>query len=190
MTLSTEEKLELFREFKEQLQEAQKVYVEVCRDNVELPQPSSLETGMDIKAVEETTLLPGETKTVPTGLKIAIPESYELEVKPGLDLPIDSPLRIISTPVKANSEFPGELGIAVTNTSPEQYYNRYFDGVIDIRDDNFHWNTYDTSEPGNKRGIYRINVGDRIARIVLMKYETIKLEQVDDIKRIRFNPKG
>jgi len=189
MILSPKEKLELFREFKKQLEEAKKLYVEVCRDNVELPQPSNLGTGMDIKAAEETTLLPGETKIIPTGLKIAIPEGYELEVRPGLDLPFDSPLRIVSTPVKANSEIPDEMGIAITNTSPEQYYNRHFNSVIDIKDDDSHWNTYGTSERGNKRGIYQIQVGDKIARVVLRRYEKIEVQEVDDIKRISFNPK-
>ena len=81
--LTKEEKRELLEELKKELYEAQKVYVEVCRENVALPKYANIgDAGMDVRAAEDVTLMPGETKIIPTGLKMAIPSRYEIQVRP------------------------------------------------------------------------------------------------------------
>lgn len=48
---------------------------------------------MDVRAAEDITIFPNETKIIPTGLKMAIPEDYELQVRPRSGLSLNTPLR-------------------------------------------------------------------------------------------------
>lgn len=195
MALSIEEKRELFEEFKKELMEIQKVYVEVCRDGVELPQYANIgDAGMDVRAAEEIVILPGETKIVPTGLKMAIPQGYELQVRPRSGLSLKSPLRIANTPGTIDSGYRDEICIIVNNTSPILAY--------DIHQDNYsgeltyHTPTYyndmfyGVDEKGNKQGAYLIKFGDRIAQVVLARFETIEFVPVEDVKTMGLNRGG
>ena len=186
MSLSIEEKKELFCEFKKELMKSKKVYVETCRDDVELPQYANIgDAGMDIRAAVEVFILPGETKIVPTGLKMAIPEGYELQVRPRSGLSFKTPLRIANAPGTIDSGYRDEIGIIVSNTSKindriEQNKN---ESINNCR-------TFSVDEKGNKSGIYHIKVGDRIAQIVLTKFETIEFESTDDVKILGLNRGG
>ena len=53
--------------------------IEYCRDGAQMPTYAHLtDSGMDVYALEDITIAPGETKLVPTGIKVAIPAGYEL----------------------------------------------------------------------------------------------------------------
>lgn len=192
MVLSNEEKRALFEEFKQELMKAQKVYVEVCREGVMLPQYSKVgDAGMDIKAAEEVTIAPGETKVIPTGLKMAIPEGYELQVRPRSGLSLKTPLRIANSPGTIDSGYRDEIGILVSNTSVLKLdYNTYMDqyGMTQIVEKKAM--NYLIDEKGNKPGIYTIKKGDRIAQIVLVKFETIAFDPVEDVKTFGLNRGG
>jgi hypothetical protein len=57
--------------------------IEYCREGAKMPTYAHLtDSGMDVYALEDITIAPGETKLVPTGLKVAIPAGYELQVRP------------------------------------------------------------------------------------------------------------
>ncbi len=163
MSLSIAEKKELFEEFKKELQEAQNIKIETCRSGVELPQYGKPEdVGMNIRAAYSTAIHPGQTKIIPTGLKMETPSGYELQIRPGDDISITSPLRISSTPQIMETSYPGEIGIVVHNASTNETTSHYYP-------------VYSTKEQGNKPGIYRIEKGERIAQIVLVKIEKINL---------------
>lgn len=175
--LTKEEKRELLEELKKELYEAQKVYVEVCRENVELPKYANIgDAGMDVRAAEDVTLMPGETKIIPTGLKMAIPSGYEIQVRPRSGLSLKTPLRIANAPGTIDSGYRDEIGIVMTNTSNT-------DESI---------NQYSINEKGNKNGSYLIKTGDRVAQIVLCKYEKIEFEPVAKgyVKTIGMNRGG
>ena len=99
-------------------------------------------------------------------------------------------MRIANTTGTIDSGYRDEVGIILSNTSPSQYYNKHSNSTIDIKEDTFHWNTYPLDEKGNKTGIYQIKFGDRIAQVVLIKFETIEFEQVDDVKKFGLNRGG
>ena len=94
------------------------VHITRCRSNAHLPfyaKPG--DAGMDLVAAEETLLAPGETKLVPTGLKVAIPEGFEIQVRPRSGLSLHTPLRIPNSPGTIDAGFRDEICIIVTNTS-------------------------------------------------------------------------
>ena len=175
--LTKEEKKEILEELKKEILDAKKVYVETCSDDIVLPEYSNIgDAGMDVKAAEDVIIFPGETKIVPTGLKMAIPEGYEIQVRPRSGLSLKTPLRIANTPGTIDSGYRDEIGIIISNCS------NFSDEL----------NTYSINEKGNKNGIYSIKFGDRIAQIVLCKYETIEFQQVEKgiVKTLGINRGG
>lgn len=195
MALTLKEEKELFEKFKKELAVAQKVYVETCREGVELPNYANIgDAGMDIRAAKETILLPGETKIIPTGLKMAIPEGFELQVRPRSGLSINTPLRIANTPGTIDSGYRDEIGIIVSNSSPILAYNIHqnnYNGELSYRTPTYYNKMFfGIDEKENKPGAYVIKVGDRIAQIILSKYEKIEFVAVNDIKTLGLNRGG
>lgn len=147
------------------------VFVEICRKGVTLPSYARPgDAGMDVCAAEEVVLRPGETVIVPTGLKLAIPLGYEIQVRPRSGISYKTPLRLSNSPGTIDSGYRDELGIILTNTScsidgdPEQFFT--------------------VSTAGNRQGTYRIQKGDRVAQIVLQEVPVMQLTQVDSVKEI------
>ena len=46
------------------------------------------DAGMDIFAAENTIIRPGETVIIPTGIKMALPEGYEIQIRQEAGFPI------------------------------------------------------------------------------------------------------
>ena len=62
------------------------VFVELCREDAILPEYANPgDAGMDVFAAEDITIEPGQTVIIPTGLKLAIPEGYEIQVSQEAD---------------------------------------------------------------------------------------------------------
>jgi dUTP pyrophosphatase len=57
---------------------------------------------------------------VPTGLKVAIPPGYELQVRPRSGLALKKGLTVLNTPGTIDSDYRGEIGVILFNTSPER----------------------------------------------------------------------
>jgi len=198
MALSLEEKRELFEEFKKELMEAQKVYVELCREGVELPQYANIgDAGMDIRSADEILILPNETKIIPTGLKMAIPQGYELQVRPRSGLSLKTPLRIANTPGTIDSGYRDEIGIIIANTSPKvlvtdsSYSTTGAPHEHYLKESSYSsYQPYTIDEKGNKQGAYLIRLGDRIAQVVLARFETIDFVPTQDVKVLGLNRGG
>lgn len=81
----------------------------------------SSDAGADISSVEEITLAAGETKIVKTGLKVAIPKGYEIQLRPRSGLSSKTPLRIANSPATIDSGYRGEIGVIIWNSGTEPY---------------------------------------------------------------------
>ena len=58
------------------------VFVEKCREDIELPTyANDGDAGMDIRAAIDIEIIPNQTVIIPTGLKMAIPKGYEIQVR-------------------------------------------------------------------------------------------------------------
>jgi dUTP pyrophosphatase len=146
------------------------VFVEICREGAILPKYANPgDAGMDVYAAEEVIVKPGETAVVPTGLKLAIPEGYEIQVRPRSGLSLKTPLRIPNSPGTIDSGYRDELGIIINNSS-DCLQN---EDILLTPD-----------EKGNKKGTYIIRKGDRIAQIVLQVVPRMELKTVASVKGI------
>ena len=102
-----------------------KVEVKVVREKgVELPKYETKgSAGMDVRAniKEPITLKSLERILIPTGLKVAIPEGYEIQVRPRSGLAIKHGITMLNTPGTVDSDYRGELKVIVVNLSNEAY---------------------------------------------------------------------
>ena len=92
-----------------------------CED---LPLPrymSEAAAGMDICAAVEgpVPLGPGEIKLIPTGLYVAVPPGYEVQVRPRSGLALKHGLVIVNSPGTIDADYRGEVGIIVGNIGRE-----------------------------------------------------------------------
>ena len=104
----------------------EKVIVKIVRENdkIELPKYETAgAAGMDIRAnITEPIVLGSLERTlVPTGLKIAIPEGYEVQVRPRSGLALKHGITLLNTPGTIDSDYRGELKIIVANMSKDAY---------------------------------------------------------------------
>ncbi|MGE5371298.1 MAG: dUTP diphosphatase [Solirubrobacterales bacterium] len=80
-------------------------------------------SGVDlVAAVEEPiTIQPGKLALVPTGLKIAIPQGYEAQVRPRSGLALKHALTVLNTPGTIDADYRGEVKIIVMNLGESEY---------------------------------------------------------------------
>ena len=77
--------------------------------------------GMDIVSAEEVTLAPGARHAVATGLSVAIPAGYEIQVRPRSGLALKHGISIPNTPGTIDSDYRGELKVILINHGAEPF---------------------------------------------------------------------
>jgi dUTP pyrophosphatase len=93
--------------------------LEYCHPDAKMPAYAHLtDSGMDIYALEDITIAPGETRLIPTGLKVAIPSGYELQVRPKSGRCLKTKLRVANTPGTIDAGYRDEIGVIVDNIEP------------------------------------------------------------------------
>jgi dUTP pyrophosphatase len=75
--------------------------------------------GMDVRAAvpdsDPIVLMPGARAMVPTGLSVAIPEGYEIQVRPRSGLAAMHGLTCLNTPGTIDSDYRGEIKVILIN---------------------------------------------------------------------------
>lgn len=106
--------------------------------------------GMDLRAnIEEPIILqPMQRVLVPTGIKIALPIGYEVQVRPRSGMALKHGITCANTPGTVDADYRGDVGVILINLSDKPF---------------------------------TINDGDRIAQMVVNKYERIEWEPVTEL---------
>ena len=94
------------------------------RASYELPTYATVSSaGLDLKAVlaEAVTLAPLERKIIGTGLKIALPEGYEAQVRPRSGLAAKHGITVLNAPGTIDADYRGEIGVILVNLSNEPF---------------------------------------------------------------------
>ncbi|MCW3849366.1 dUTP diphosphatase [Sphingomonas sp. LB-2] len=71
--------------------------------------------GMDVVAAEAVTLAPGARHAVATGYAMAIPEGYEVQVRPRSGLALKHGVTCLNTPGTIDSDYRGEVKVILAN---------------------------------------------------------------------------
>lgn len=77
--------------------------------------------GMDVVAAEDLTLTPGQRHAVATGFAIAIPEGYELQVRPRSGLALKHGITCLNTPGTIDHDYRGEVKVILANLGTEPF---------------------------------------------------------------------
>src|SRR5579885_1838731 len=71
--------------------------------------------GMDLRANTDVDLNPMERKLVPTGVRLAIPEGYEAQVRPRSGLAVKHGVTMVNSPGTIDSDYRGEIQVILIN---------------------------------------------------------------------------
>ena len=77
--------------------------------------------GMDIVAAEDLILAPGARHAVATGFAIAIPDGYEVQVRPRSGLALKHGVTCLNTPGTIDSDYRGEVKVILANLGSEPF---------------------------------------------------------------------
>ncbi|MGH6784847.1 MAG: dUTP diphosphatase [Sphingomicrobium sp.] len=77
--------------------------------------------GLDVVAAEDFDLQPGERHAVATGFKVAIPEGYEIQVRPRSGLAFKHGISVPNTPGTIDSDYRGELKVIMINHGADAF---------------------------------------------------------------------
>lgn len=78
------------------------------------------------------TLAPMARAICPTGLRVAIPEGYEMQVRPRSGLASKHGITLPNTPGTIDSDYRGPLGVSLINLGAESYTIRHGDRVAQV----------------------------------------------------------
>ncbi len=80
-------------------------------------------SGLDLPAAieGEIILAPGEIRLIPTGLVLAIPKGYEGQIRPRSGLALKHGITLVNTPGTIDSDYRGEVGLAIINLGQNPY---------------------------------------------------------------------
>tara|TARA_B100001939_G_scaffold339273_1_gene345861 strand:+ start:1095 stop:1532 length:438 start_codon:yes stop_codon:yes gene_type:complete len=112
-----------------------KVLIKKLSPSVELPSyKTSGASGMDLMAYIEKpiNLKPGKACLVPTGLSVAFPEEYEIQIRPRSGLAAKNNISILNTPGTIDSDYRGEIKIILFNHSNENFIIKNNDRVAQM----------------------------------------------------------
>lgn len=73
------------------------------------------DSGMDIFAIEDVIIQPHETVAIPTGIAIALPRCYELQLRPKSGNSLKTKLRIANAPSTIDEGYRGDIGVICDN---------------------------------------------------------------------------
>lgn len=145
--------------------------IEYCRPDAKMPTYAHLtDAGMDIYLTEDVTIHPGETVLIPTGIKLALPLGYELQVRPKSGRSLKSKLRIANTPGTIDAGYRDEIGIICDNIDP---VIRHADMDNEGRLTNILWGSDIT-----------LSKGEKIAQLVLSEVPKAIFYEVESVAAI------
>lgn len=103
----------------------------------DLPLPSyesKYAAGMDIRAAleEPVELRPSERTLIPTGLKMALPEGYEAQIRPRSGLAYRNGITMLNTPGTIDADYRGEVKVLAVNLGEDSFTINHGDRVAQM----------------------------------------------------------
>lgn len=158
--------------------------IELCHENAKIPQYAHVsDSGVDVYALDDITVKPGETVLVPTGIKVALPPGYELQVRPKSGRALKTKLRVANTPGTIDSGYRDEIKVIIENVDPPIRKIDIHDWDINDSDPYIRFSDIEFGQS------YTIGKGEKFCQLVLSEvpksvfYRVESIEKVDDIDR-------
>ena len=107
-----------------------------------------------IQVIESLTINPGGRALIPTDLRVAVPEGYELQVRPRSGLALKNGITVLNTPGTIDADYRGEIGVIIINHGTESFTIKAGDRIGQIvlnKVEKIEWQQVDTL-PDTTRG--------------------------------------
>ncbi|MBU1298860.1 MAG: dUTP diphosphatase [Bacteroidetes bacterium] len=117
-----------------------KIQIRIARVNpqvTDIPLPSYATTGsagIDIYAAVEDKLVisPNQTRLIPTGFQIELPQGYEAQIRPRSGLAINHNIGILNSPGTIDSDYRGEVKVILRNFGNTDFVVRRGDRIAQM----------------------------------------------------------
>ena len=101
-----------------------KILIKRLSKNVSLPKyETSGSSGMDLAAYinANINLEPGKSVIIPTGLSVAIPKNFEIQIRPRSGLAAKKKITVLNTPGTIDADYRGEIKVILINLGDETF---------------------------------------------------------------------
>tara|TARA_B100001109_G_C18452458_1_gene285133 strand:+ start:13 stop:453 length:441 start_codon:yes stop_codon:yes gene_type:complete len=81
-------------------------------------------SGLDLAANtdKQIKILPGKSEIIPTGLAVAIPKNFEIQIRPRSGLAAKSQISVLNTPGTIDADYRGELKVIIINLGTKSFF--------------------------------------------------------------------
>lgn len=111
-----------FIQIKKTRREKMKVFIARIDKEAKLPKyEHEDDAGMDLYANENVIIRPGEIKLIGTGIRMALPEGIEAQVRPKSGLAANHGITVLNTPGTIDAGYRGEIKVIIANFGKESY---------------------------------------------------------------------
>ena len=111
------------------------ILVKKLDKNIKLPTyKTSGSSGMDLEAYIKSKIIikSGKTVIIPTGIAVAIPKNYEIQIRPRSGLAAKKGISVLNTPGTVDSDYRGEIKIILINLSKKSFIVKSGDRVAQM----------------------------------------------------------
>ncbi len=101
-----------------------KILIKRLSNEVSLPKyETSGSSGMDLAANIESNIIiePRRTAIIPTGLAVALPKGYEIQIRPRSGLAAKKRITVLNTPGTVDADYRGEIKVILINLNDEEF---------------------------------------------------------------------
>lgn len=162
------------------------VAIELCHPDAKIPQYAHIsDSGMDVYALDDITVHPGETVLVPTGIKVALPVGFELQVRPKSGRALKTKLRVANTPGTIDQAYRDEIKVIIENVEPPI---RDITTNTIMKENGFIDHMEITSIEYGKD--FTIGKGEKFCQLVLCEVPKVAFYRVDNVQEIGDNRNG
>ena len=112
-----------------------KILVKKFDKNIKLPTyETSGSSGMDLVAYikNKITIYPGKIALIPTGIAVAIPKNYEIQIRPRSGLAAKKGITVLNTPGTIDADYRGEIKIILINLSKKSFVVKSGDRIAQM----------------------------------------------------------
>ena len=112
-----------------------KILVKKFNKNIKLPiYKTSGSSGMDIVAYvkKKITIRPSGIAIIPTGIALAIPKNYEIQIRPRSGLAAKKGITVLNTPGTIDSDYRGEVKVILINLSKKAFVVKSGDRIAQM----------------------------------------------------------
>ena len=112
-----------------------RILVKKFNKSIKLPTyKTSKSSGMDLAAhiKNKINISPGKTRIIPTGIAIAIPKNYEIQIRPRSGLAAKNGISVLNTPGTIDADYRGEIKIILINLSKKLFVVRPGDRIAQM----------------------------------------------------------